>query len=74
MLVVTARRQRRRDRRADDAGAGLGLTIAKTFIEAHGQRIWVEEAPGGGARFCFTLPAAADVAEERELAEDSHRR
>ena len=61
-------------RRADDAGAGLGLTIAKTFIEAHGQRIWVEEAPGGGARFCFTLPAAANVAEERELAEDSHSR
>jgi K+-sensing histidine kinase KdpD len=61
-------------RRADDAGAGLGLTIAKTFIEAHGQRIWVEEAPGGGARFCFTLPVAANVAEERELAENSHRR
>jgi len=62
------------ERRADDAGAGLGLTIAKTFIEAHGQRIWVEEALGGGARFCFTLPVAANVAEERELAEDSHSR
>jgi two-component system sensor histidine kinase KdpD len=62
------------ERRADDAGAGLGLTIAKTFIEAHGQRIWVEDAPGGGARFCFTLPVAANVAEERELAEDSHSR
>ena len=61
-------------RRADDAGAGLGLTIAQTFIEAHGQRIWVEDAPGGGARFCFTLPTAANVAEERELVEDSHRR
>jgi two-component system sensor histidine kinase KdpD len=61
-------------RRADDAGAGLGLTIAKTFVEAHGQRIWVEDAPGGGARFCFTLPVAANVSEERELAEDSHRR
>lgn len=62
------------ERRADDAGAGLGLTIAKTFIEAHEQRIWVEDAPGGGARFCFTLPVAANVAEERELAEDSHSR
>jgi len=61
-------------RRADDAGAGLGLTIAKTFVEAHGQRIWVEDAPGGGAKFCFTLPVAANVAEERELVEDSHRR
>jgi len=62
------------ERRSDDAGAGLGLTIAKTFIEAHEQRIWVEDAPGGGARFCFTLPVAANVAEERELAEDSHSR
>jgi two-component system, OmpR family, sensor histidine kinase KdpD len=61
-------------RRADDAGAGLGLTIAKTFVEAHGQRIWVDDAPGGGARFCFTLPVAAGVAEERELVTDSHRR
>jgi two-component system sensor histidine kinase KdpD len=38
--------------------AGLGLTIAKTFVEAHGQRIWCEESPGGGARFVFTLPVA----------------
>ena len=39
--------------------AGLGLTIARTFVEAHGQSIWFEDAPGGGARFVFTLPAAA---------------
>jgi two-component system sensor histidine kinase KdpD len=38
--------------------AGLGLTIAKTFIEAHGERIWVEDAPAGGAQFVFTLPVA----------------
>jgi two-component system sensor histidine kinase KdpD len=36
--------------------AGLGLTIAKTFVEAHGERIWYEDAPGGGARFSFSLP------------------
>ena len=38
--------------------AGLGLAIAKAFIEAHGERIWVEDPPGGGARFIFTLPFA----------------
>jgi two-component system, OmpR family, sensor histidine kinase KdpD len=59
-------------RRAGDAGAGLGLTIAKTFVEAHGQRIWVEDAPGGGARFCFTLPVAAPISEEPDLAASSH--
>jgi two-component system sensor histidine kinase KdpD len=66
-------------RREGDAGAGLGLTIAKTFVEAHGQRIWVEDAPGGGARFCFTLPVALSVtdepiAEEPQLAASSHHR
>jgi two-component system, OmpR family, sensor histidine kinase KdpD len=38
--------------------AGLGLAIAKAFVEAHGQTIRVEESPGGGARFVFTMPAA----------------
>ena len=38
--------------------AGLGLTIAKTFVEAHGEAIWVDEAPGGGAKFVFSLPIA----------------
>ena len=51
-------------RREGDSGAGLGLTIAKTFIEAHGQRIWVQDAPGGGARFCFTLAAAEPIPQE----------
>jgi two-component system, OmpR family, sensor histidine kinase KdpD len=61
-------------RRDADAGAGLGLSIAKTFVEAHGQRIWVEDAPSGGARFCFTLPAAQLAGEEEiQIAASSHR-
>jgi len=59
-------------RRNDDAGAGLGLTIAKTFIEAHGQHIWVDDAPEGGAKFCFTLPIAAPLPEEPNLAAYPH--
>jgi two-component system, OmpR family, sensor histidine kinase KdpD len=47
--------------RFDSGGrTGLGLTIAKTFVEAHGEHIWVEDGPGGGARFVFTLPLAAN--------------
>jgi two-component system sensor histidine kinase KdpD len=42
--------------RFDTGGrAGLGLTIARTFVEAHGERIWYEEVPEGGARFVFSI-------------------
>ncbi len=37
-------------------GIGLGLPISKGFVEAHEGRIWVEDRPGGGSIFCFTLP------------------
>jgi two-component system sensor kinase FixL len=36
-------------------GMGIGLSISRTIIEAHGGRIWVEPNPGGGAIFRFTL-------------------
>jgi two-component system sensor histidine kinase KdpD len=37
-------------------GAGLGLTICRAIVEAHGGRIWAENRFVGGAMFCFTLP------------------
>src|ERR1700674_3628856 len=46
---------------ADPSGAqhfGLGLSIAKGIVEAHGGRIWAESPPGEGASIHFTLPRA----------------
>jgi two-component system, OmpR family, sensor histidine kinase KdpD len=43
--------------RFDTGGrAGLGLAIVKAFVEAHGERVWVEDGPNGGARFVLTMP------------------
>ncbi len=60
-----------RVREGEGGGAGLGLTICRGIVNAHGGRIWVEarvEAPdGGGARFSFTLPLAdAEPRSQRE--------
>jgi signal transduction histidine kinase len=38
------------------SGVGVGLTIARSLVQAHGGRMWVESEPGQGSVFCFTLP------------------
>jgi K+-sensing histidine kinase KdpD len=50
-------------RRADRRGIGMGLTICKGIVEAHGGRIWCESTPGIGTKFYFTIPMPAPAAQ-----------
>ena len=43
-------------------GMGLGLSISRTIVEAHGGQIRAENVPAGGAAFHFTLPFASAAA------------
>jgi signal transduction histidine kinase len=51
---------RRLDRPADAAigGSGIGLAVVRDVVDLHGGRVWVEDAPGGGARFVVEIPGA----------------
>jgi two-component system sensor histidine kinase SaeS len=50
-----------RARTRDEAGSGLGLTIAKGIVELHGGRIWAQSSRGEGATFVFTLPKSQEL-------------
>ena len=65
-----------RARARGDGGTGIGLTIAKSVVEAHGGRIWAERAEGGGCRFTFVLPmrATGGDAETTAAASSAHGR
>ena len=64
-----------RAKQGEGGGAGLGLTICRGIVTAHGGRIWVGGRDGGGAALCFTLPlrdgaprSSAPVSEEPRAA------
>ena len=51
-----------------EKSTGLGLSICKRIVEAHGGKIWEENRPEGGACFSFTLPLASP--DQKEISHD----
>jgi len=55
-----------KSRGLDKTGVGLGLYIARTIIEAHNEKIWVESEQGKWCKFTFTLPKGTSPKDERK--------
>ena len=51
-------------------GVGLGLSISRSIVQAHGGRIWAENTPGGGSTFCFTVRVVEAVPMARHVQRD----
>jgi len=62
------RKFERGEKESATPGVGLGLAICRTIVEAHGGRIWAENAEPHGARLLFTLPRGVPPQIEREAA------
>ena len=56
-------------KKAKRRGTGLGLTICKGIVAAHGGRMWLESAPGRGTTAFFTVPVAAASTSRTEAIE-----
>jgi two-component system sensor histidine kinase MtrB len=55
-------RGRASGRRGSSEGTGLGLSLVAEHVQLHGGSVWIEDAPGGGARFVVELPLDPEAA------------
>ena len=61
-----------RQRRAIPKVQDARLAFCRLAVEAHGGRIWVDDAPGGGARFNLTLPQAEAVGKAENTTDNAN--
>ncbi len=54
---------------SDTGGVGLGLSLVVEHVRLHGGQVWIEDAPGGGARFVVELPVTRSMASPEILGE-----
>jgi signal transduction histidine kinase len=59
-------RGRHSGRRGSGQGTGLGLSLVAEHVRLHGGEVWVEDGPGGGARFVVELPLSPEPPTRRE--------
>ncbi|MEM9600924.1 MAG: ATP-binding protein, partial [Pseudomonadota bacterium] len=52
-------------------GLGVGLSISRSIVHAHGGRIWATDNEGPGATFSFTLPRSDD--DRPDMRSERHR-
>lgn len=55
------------------AGSGIGLSVVREIVEAHGGRVTIEEAAGGGARFVVALPLLRTAPASRSACDGAER-
>ena len=58
--------------RGDRSGLGLGLAIAKSLVELHNGRIWVNDSDHHGSEFCVTVPAQTPAKERALVSPATH--
>lgn len=58
---IFERYYRGQDQMRSSSGSGMGLALAKSIVEAHGGKIWVQSQPGSGTVFYFSLPVCREI-------------